>query len=154
MCPLHLVFSVRRFCLPHLHSFFLIRCLCTLIRSPGAFSSPRLTAPAVPASAHMTDAPSELPCNHLLDFIQYVHLPLVLGSPELATTLQMQSHQWQVEGKGHSLDQLLMLSLMKPGRLLVSFALRMHYICCFILEKQQQLEQKKTCPVVSPLSRC
>lgn len=90
----------------------------------------------------------------LLDLVQHVHLPLVLGSPELAMTPRMQSHQWQIEGKGHSLDLLVVLFLMKPGRLLVAFALRVHYICYFILKKQQQLEQKKTCPVVSPLSRC
>lgn len=56
----------------------------------------------------------------MLDLLQHVHAPLVMGSPVLNTVLQIEPHQCWVEGKIPSFGLLGTLSLMQTRRLLAS----------------------------------
>ena len=57
-----------------------------------------------------------LHCLHgpSLDLLRYVHVSLVLGSPELETGLQVQPHQCKERGRITSLNPLTSLCLMQP----------------------------------------
>lgn len=50
-------------------------------------------------------------CDPLLDSLQYVHVPLLLGSPEVDIVLQLWSHQGSGEEKYHPLNLLLRVNI-------------------------------------------
>jgi len=82
--------------------------------------SPAWTVPALSAFPRRRDSPSLTYLGGpLLDSVQYVHDSLVLGSPELDSTLQVWAHQCLAEEKDVLFDLLARLCLMHP-RLLIS----------------------------------
>lgn len=80
-----------------------------------------LAVPGISALPHMRDA-SLLHhlCGHVLDSLKYVHVPCVLGNPELDTVLQKWPHHGGAEGRITLLNLLATLLLMQPRMLLVS----------------------------------
>lgn len=60
--------------------------------------------------------------DSLLDFLQYVHVCLALGGPELDTALQVWPHSAEQRGMITSLDLLVMVVPMQP-RITIS-------LCC------------------------
>ena len=61
-------------------------------------------------------------CGPSLDCLRYVHVSLLLGSPELGTALQLWSHQCSEEGKDHPLNLPLRLSTSSATSTLTLFS--------------------------------
>lgn len=63
----------------------------------------------------------------LLDLLHYIHVPLVLGGPEVYILFQLCSHQhWAEEVRITSLHLLKVLCLIQPRLLLASFTTGAH----------------------------
>lgn len=64
-------------------------------------------------------------CDLSLDSLQYVHVSLVLGSPELDSALHMWPHQWRK--RMTSCDLCAAPILVQPRTLLASVSERVHF---------------------------
>lgn len=76
-------------------------------------------------------------CSPSLDLLQYVHVSLVLGSPELYPALQTCLTSAEQKGRINSLHLLMTLFLMRP-RISLAFATRTHCWFMFTLLWSQE----------------